>query len=156
MFHQCWRDIHTTSTSNNPQRCWPPPVFTPVILHQWKPWISTTIPPYSFFSLVERMIREDGNCRFWWCASRYMWIVVNSVCQREKALVGICSPKQTKPLASNCRCACARQLWRSRRGSRKARQFCLFAGTANLVVIVTTGMQVCRKQTGTRRIFLPH
>lgn len=92
----------------------------------------------------------------WWCTSRYMWIVVNSVCQREKALVGICSPKQTKPLASNCRCACARQLWRSRRGSRKARQFCLFAGTANLVVIVTTGMQVCRKQTGTRRIFLPH
>lgn len=90
------------------------------------------------------------------CIFRLFLFVVNSVCQREKALVGICSPKQTKPLASNCRCACARQLWRSRRGSRKARQFCLFAGTANLVVIVTTGMQVCRKQTGTRRIFLPH
>lgn len=45
MLHQWWQIFDTTSTTNNPQRRWPPPVFTPEILHQWKLRISTTIPP---------------------------------------------------------------------------------------------------------------
>lgn len=96
MFHQCWRDIHTTSTSNNPQRRWPPPVFTPVEavdFHHYSP----------LFILLLGGENDKGRWKLpilvvWWCASRYMWIVVNSVCQREKGAGGDLQPQTNKTI----------------------------------------------------------
>ncbi|EEJ1148464.1 hypothetical protein GS291_001360 [Salmonella enterica] len=89
------------------------------------------------------------------CIFRLFLFVVNSVCQREKGAGGDLQPQTNKTIGKQLpmrvRTSVMAVTARESKGSPV-----LFAGTANLVVIVTTGMQVCRKQTGTRRIFLPH